>query len=123
LRLYGWVFSAFFLSSLVGIVVSGALSDTRGIGLPLIGGVVIFGAGLAVAGTASDMPVLVVGRVIQGFGAGTVPAAAYAAIGRAYPERVRPTMFATLSTAWVLPGLIGPALAAQVANHFGWRWV
>ena len=63
LRLYGWVFSAFFLSSLVGIVVSGALSDKRGIGLPLIGGVIIFGVGLAIAGTASDMPVLVAGRV------------------------------------------------------------
>jgi MFS family permease len=52
-----------------------------------------------------------------------VPAAAYAAIGRAYPDSQHPTMFATLSTAWVVPGLVGPALAAQVASHFGWRWV
>jgi MFS family permease len=122
-RLYGWVFSAFFLSSLVGIVVSGTVSDSRGMGLPLIGGLVIFGAGLAVAGTAPDMPVLVAGRIVQGFGAGSVPAAAYAAIGRAYPERLRPRMFATLSTAWVVPGVVGPALAAQVASHLGWRWV
>jgi MFS family permease len=123
LRLYGWVFSAFFLSSLVGIVVSGALSDRRGIGLPLMGGLIVFGAGLAIAGTAVDMPVLVAGRVVQGFGAGAVPAAAYAAIGRAYPDSLRPTMFATLSTAWVVPGLVGPALAAVVASHLGWRWV
>jgi MFS family permease len=123
LRLYGWVFSAFFLSSLVGIVVSGALSDKRGIGLPLIGGVIIFGVGLAIAGTATSMPVLVAGRVVQGFGAGAVPATAYAAIGRAYASRLRPTMFAILATAWVVPGLLGPALAAQVASHVGWRWV
>ncbi len=32
-------------------------------------------------------------------------------------------MFATLATAWVVPGLLGPALAAQVASHLGWRWV
>jgi MFS family permease len=69
------------------------------------------------------MPVLVTGRVVQGFGAGSVPAAAYAAIARAYPDRLRPRMFATLSTAWVVPGLVGPALAAQVASHVGWRWV
>jgi MFS family permease len=123
LRLYGWVFSAFFLASLVGIVVSGALSDRRGIGLPLVGGLVIFGAGLAIAGTAMNMPILVAGRVVQGFGVGAVPAAAYAAIGRAYPDNLRPTMFATLSTAWVVPGLAGPALAAVVASHLGWRWV
>jgi MFS family permease len=123
LRLYGWVFSAFFLASLVGIVVSGAVSDNRGVGLPLVGGLVIFAGGLAIAGTAADMPILVAGRVVQGFGAGAVPASAYAAIGRAYPEGLRPRMFAVLSTAWVIPGLVGPALAAQVAVHIGWRWV
>src|SRR5947207_11716281 len=30
-------------------------------------------------------------------------------------------MFAILSTAWVVPGLAGPALAAFVADHVGWR--
>jgi MFS family permease len=122
-RLYGWVFSAFFLSGLVGIVVSGALSDKSGIGVPLIGGLLIFGAGLAIASTAGNRPVLVAGRAVQGFGAGAVPATAYVAIGRAYPSHLRPTMFAILSTAWVVPGIAGPALAAQVASHFGWRWV
>jgi MFS family permease len=32
-------------------------------------------------------------------------------------------MFAILSTAWVVPGLIGPAIAALVATAVGWRWV
>ena len=32
-------------------------------------------------------------------------------------------MFAYLSTAWVVPGLIGPALAGWVALHIGWRVV
>jgi hypothetical protein len=32
-------------------------------------------------------------------------------------------MFAVLSTAWVLPGLIGPAISGAVASAFGWRWV
>jgi MFS family permease len=122
-RLYGWVFSAFFLSSLVGIVLAGRMSDRRGVVLPLAGGLAVFGAGLAIAGIAPDMPVLVAGRVVQGLGAGAVPATAYAAIGRTYAESVRPKMFAVLSTAWVVPGVIGPALAAQVATHLSWRWV
>jgi MFS family permease len=32
-------------------------------------------------------------------------------------------MFAVLSTAWVVPGLIGPGIAALVAAAVGWRWV
>ena len=32
-------------------------------------------------------------------------------------------MMALLSTAWVVPGLAGPVLSAEVARAFGWRWV
>ena len=69
------------------------------------------------------MVVLVAGRAVQGLGAGVVPAVAYVAISRCYPEESRPRMFAVLSTAWVVPGLIGPAVAALVAAAVGWRWV
>jgi MFS family permease len=123
LRLYGWVFSAFFLATLVGTVIAGGLADRRGLVGPLLGGLTLFGIGLAIGGTAVDMPVLVVGRLVQGLGAGAVPASAYVAIGRAYPRDDRPRMFAILSTAWVVPGLLGPAISALVASAFGWRWV
>ena len=82
LRLYGWVFSAFMLGSMVGIVAAGREADRRGPALPFVAGVVIFGGGLAVAGLAPTMPVLVAGRALQGLGAGAVPAVAYASIGR-----------------------------------------
>ena len=32
-------------------------------------------------------------------------------------------MFAVLSTAWVVPGVIGPALAERISSWVGWRWV
>jgi MFS family permease len=60
---------------------------------------------------------------VQGLGAGVVPAVAYVAISRCYAEESRPRMFAVLSTAWVVPGLIGPGVAALVAAAAGWRWV
>jgi MFS family permease len=69
------------------------------------------------------MPALVVGRSLQGLGAGAIPAIAYVAIGRSLPDRLRPRMFAILSSAWVVPGLFGPAIAAEVTRQFSWRWV
>ena len=86
-------------------------------------GIIVFGIGLTIAGLAPSMPVLVAGRALQGLGAGAVPAVAYVAIGRSLPERLRARMMAVLSTAWVAPGLAGPALSAEVARLFGWRWV
>ena len=123
LRLYGWVTSAFFLGTLVGIVVAGAESDRRGPAPPYALGILLFGAGLMLGGLAPSMLVLVLARALQGIGAGAIPATAYAAIGRSYPEALRPRVFAVLSTAWVVPGLIGPALSALVATHLDWRYV
>src|SRR5579863_8500997 len=123
LRLYGWVFSAFLLASLIGIVVAGTLADRVPLGQPMLAGLALFALGLVIGGTAPDMPVLVAGRAVQGLGAGVVPAVAYVAISRCYPDAVRPRMFAVLSTAWVGPGLVGPAIAAVVAAAVGWRWV
>jgi MFS family permease len=123
LALYGWVFSAFLLANLVAIVLGGELADRLGPAVPFTVGLALFAAGLLIGGLAPSMPVLVAARAIQGFGAGAIPAVAYVVIGRTYPDALRPRMFAVLSTAWVVPGIAGPALAAFVADHFGWRTV
>ena len=123
IALYGWVFSAFLLADLVGIVVAGELADRFGPAIPFGAGLALFAIGLLIGGLAPSMPVLVAARAVQGFGAGAIPAVAYVVIGRTYPDALRPRMFAILSTAWVVPGLAGPALAAFVADHIGWRSV
>jgi len=123
LDLYGWVFSGFFLGDLLGIVVAGILIDRGGLSRPFLMGIGLFSVGLLVGGLAPSMEVLVAARIIQGFGAGAIPAVAYVSIGRALPERLRPRMFATLSTAWVVPGIIGPTIAGVVAEQLHWRLV
>src|SRR6266702_4911728 len=52
LRLYGWVTSAFFLGTLVGIVVAGEQADRRGPAPPFLLGIVLFSIGLAIGGLA-----------------------------------------------------------------------
>jgi MFS family permease len=123
LHLYGWVFSAFFLGNLVGIVVAGRAADRVRPVVPFVAGVTLFLLGLALGAAAGSMLILVVARALQGLGAGALPAVAYVCIGRAYPPDDRPRMFALLSTAWVVPALIGPAISGFVGETVGWRWV
>lgn len=120
---YGWVFSAFMLSSLVSITIAGRAADRHGPARPFSVGGALFVAGLLVAGFAPSMPLVVVGRVVQGLGAGALSSVAYVAVTRGYRAEVRPRMLAMFSSAWVLPGLVGPALAAAIAEALGWRWV
>jgi MFS family permease len=123
LRLYGWASGGFMLSSVIGVVVGGRENDRRGPAGPFAAGLVLFGVGLAGAGLAPSMGVLVLGRVLQGLGSGVVPSVAYASIGRTLAPPLRARMIAVISTAWVAPGLAGPALSAAIAHAFGWRWV
>ena len=111
------------LAELVGIVVAGRDADRHGPARPYVIGVVLFTSGLIVAGLAPTMAVLVLGRTLQGLGAGAVPAVAYVTIGRSLPESLQARMMAVLSTAWVVPGIVGPGIAAAVAHLFSWRWV
>jgi MFS family permease len=123
LALYGWVFSAFFLGSLVGTVVVGGLLDRGALAGPLLAGLGLFGLGLAIGGLAPSMPILVAGRLLQGLGGGAIAPTAYVAIGRTFDATVRPRMFFLMSAAWVVPGVAGPALAGIIGQEIGWRAV
>jgi MFS family permease len=123
LSLYGWAFSGYLLATLIGLILAGGEADRRGPALPFIGGVVLFVLGLTLAGTASSIIIFVFSRGVQGLGAGLLASVALVCVGRGYPETVKPRMLAVLSSAWVVPGLVGPALAGIVADLVGWRWV
>lgn len=123
LGLYGWVFSGFFLGSLLGIVLAGRAADRRGTRLPFVTGLALFTVGLVVGGAAQSMGMLVAGRIAQGMGAGVIPAVAYATVARSYPPDLRPRVFAVFSTAWVVPGLVGPAAASAIEHATSWRVV
>jgi MFS family permease len=123
LRFYGWTFSAFLLMSLLGITWAGEQCDRHGPVHSFVAGLVLFAAGLVISGFAPSMEVLVLGRAVQGLGAGAIPAVAYVSIGRGYDDSQRARMLAILSTAWVVPSLLGPAIASLVADYISWRAV
>lgn len=121
--LYAWPFVAFLAANVVGTVLGGRWSDRRGPRVPLLAGPLLFGAGLVVAGTATGMPQLLGGRVLQGLGAGSLAVAVFVLIAAVYPQRLRPAVFGLISSAWVLPSLLGPPVAGLVTEVFSWHWV
>ncbi|MET8834425.1 MFS transporter [Micromonospora sp. NPDC004540] len=123
LGLYALAFGGPFASGVVAMVASGIWCDARGPRPAMWHGVAWFVAGLVVAGAAPTMEVLVVGRVVQGFGSGLLSVALYVIVGQAYPEDLRRRVFAAFAAAWVVPSLVGPALAGLIVEHLGWRWV
>lgn len=123
LSLYAFAFSGYFTTSLFAMVVSGQWSDRSGPLPPLVAGIGCFAAGLVVSGTAQSMWPFVLGRAVQGLGGGLVMVALYVVVGRAYPERLRPTVMAAFAASWVVPSIVGPLVSGTVTERFGWRWV
>lgn len=122
-RLYALAFSAPLAISVVGMVAAGNWSDRSGPRGPLFACVGLFVLGLAIVGSAPTMEELVLGRLVQGLGAGGLTVALYVIVARVYPAALQVRIFAAFSAAWVVPSLIGPLIAGLVAEHVGWRWV
>jgi MFS family permease len=120
---YAWPFSAFLVTSVVGMVIGGEVGDRRSPKPGVLAGVLVFAAGLVIAGIAQHMAVLVLGRAVQGLGAGVVIVLLYVIAGQAYSSRLRPRLFGAFAAGWVLPALIGPLAAGLVTTHVGWRGV
>ncbi|MDG6104721.1 MFS transporter [Dactylosporangium aurantiacum] len=121
--LYGFAFGGPFATGIVATVAAGTWCDRRGPARPTLTGVVLFSLGLLVAGLAQDIWTLIAGRLVQGFGGGLITVALYVVVGRAYPAAEHPKVFSALSAAWVLPAVVGPAVAGLIVEHLGWRWV
>lgn len=123
IELYAMAFAAPMAGGVLGMVVSGVVTDRRGPAAPTTGGALLFGAGLVIAGLAQSMLTVAVGRLVQGVGTGLFIVALYVVVARVFPARLQPRVFAAFSAAWVVPAIVGPALGGVVATTVGWRWV
>jgi MFS family permease len=113
LSTYGWAVSAFMLASIAGTVVAGVAADRRGLVPPYASGLALFAAGSVLAAAAGDWAVLLAARALQGAGNGLLIAVAYVAIARGYAGALHARMLALLSSAWIVPSIVGPARRAR----------
>src|SRR5712691_8253463 len=120
---YAWVATAYLLASTVSIPLYGKLSDIYGRRIFFIGGMVIFLAGSALAGTSQDMTQLIIYRAIQGLGAGAMMPIALAIIGDIFPPAERGKWSGLITAVFGLATIIGPTMGGWITDNWGWRWV
>ncbi len=120
---YSATFSATLAASIVGMVAAGIWSDRRGPRAPMLASAVVFGAGLLMAGLATDIEVFVTARFLQGLGGGAITVTLYVLVARIFAPVDHPRIFGAFAASWVIPSMIGPTIAGVVAETVGWRWV
>lgn len=123
LHLYGWIFSAFLLAQIVGTMVIGQRINKNGVFASFIAAILIFVVGIVIAATSVNMVMLIIGRLFQGFGAGSIITCVYYSITLGYPDQLRTKILAMFSSAYILPALVGPYIAGLLAELLSWRFV
>ena len=81
----------------------------------------IFIVGSAVTALATDLPVLVGGRVVQGIGGGGLVPATLALVADLWPVGRRGTPLGVVGAVQELGSVVGPALGAAILMVAQWR--
>ena len=123
IQMYSWVFSGFLLTSTVTMPLWGRLSDFYGRRAVYLTGLTIFLAGSALSGLARTMFELIVFRMLQGLGAGSLITIGMTIVGDLFRLERRAKMQGYISGVWGVASLIGPLLGGLLTDYVSWRWV
>ena len=113
---------AYLLSSTVVAPLYGKLSDIHGrraMMLTAIGRCFVI-AGSAAAAVAPNMALLIAARTLQGIGGGGITPLVQTTVADMVTPRERGHYQAYMGAAWVVAGIVGPALGGIIADQFHW---
>jgi EmrB/QacA subfamily drug resistance transporter len=123
LHMYSWVFSGFLLTSTVTMPLWGRLSDLYGRRAMYLTGLLVFLLGSALSGLSRTMTELIVFRMLQGLGAGSLITIGMTIIGELFGLERRAKMQGYISGVWGVASLVGPLLGGLLTDYVSWRWV
>ena len=121
LRIVNWAVALYELGTITAGAVTGLLVARVGVSGVQILGAIAYAAGCALSALAPSMEVLVVGRLFQGLGGGSMIAIAYVGIASLFPSRLTPRLWALISAVWGSSALAGPMIGGWFAEADMWR--
>ncbi|RYE87016.1 MAG: MFS transporter [Hyphomicrobiales bacterium] len=122
LELFAWSTTLFIVASIVASIFAAIRPFGIGPRTNYIIAALTFGVGSLICGAAPEMWVMLLGRTVQGFGAGLLGALTYAMVRIIFPERLWARGMGLLSGVWGISTLVGPAIGGVFAEFGLWRW-
>ncbi len=122
LNLYAWNTTLFVTASILGSALSARLLSGYGPRSAYLVASLAFMLGSALCALAPNMPLMLVGRTVQGLGGGFLFALSYAMINLVFPQSLWPRAMALISGMWGVATLIGPAIGGIFAELDAWRF-
>lgn len=121
LDLYAWNTTVFVVASIMGSALSTRLLQRAGPRGAYVIAAAVFAIGALICAASPSMPIMLMGRLVQGLGGGFLFALAYAMIRVVFHETLWPRAMALVSGMWGVATLIGPAVGGVFAQLGVWR--
>ncbi len=117
-----WVQESYTLVFAALLLVFGALADRFGRRRMLIVGMVVFTVASVFAGFSQDGDVLILARVLQGFGGAMVLPTTLSLVNANFQGKERGIAFAVWGSTIGGMVAVGPLLGGWLTTDFSWRW-
>jgi DHA2 family multidrug resistance protein len=118
-----WVLTAYMLALAVALPTSGWLSDRFGYKRMYFMGMLLFTLGSFLCGVSGNENILIISRVIQGLGAGTIMPLGMAIVSREFPPEQRGIAIGFWSISAAASVSFGPLIGGFLVDNFSWQLI
>jgi MFS family permease len=121
-RFYGVALSGGTVALFVALPFAGTIIQRWGARRALRWAAVLYVVGIAISAASPTILVYALGRFTQGLAAAVLAVFGLSAVVSEFPQHLHSRLIALVSAMWIVPGLVGPAIAAALTQLVGWRW-
>jgi DHA2 family multidrug resistance protein len=118
-----WVLTSYLVSSAIVLPISGWISNRIGRKRFYMSCVAMFTVCSLLCGLAPSLPLLILARILQGFGGGGLAPSEQAILADTFSIEKRGQAFALYGMAVVVAPAIGPTLGGWITDNFNWHWI
>jgi EmrB/QacA subfamily drug resistance transporter len=118
-----WVSSAYMLAYAVPVLIMGRLGDRFGSKNLYLTGLTVFTLASLWCGLSGGITMLIIARVVQGFGASMITPQTMAIITRIFPAAERGKAMAVWGATAGVAMVVGPILGGVLTTGLGWEWI
>jgi DHA2 family multidrug resistance protein len=118
-----WVVTSFLVANAVIIPISGYLADVVGRKRYYMFSVALFTISSLLCGLAPNLPLLIVARILQGFGGGGLAPVEQSMMADTFPPSRRGAAFAVYGIVVITGPILGPTLGGWITDNYSWHWV
>jgi MFS transporter, DHA2 family, multidrug resistance protein len=118
-----WVSTAYSIAEMIMITMTAWWSTLVGRKQLFLGSMVLFTVGSVMAGTAQTFSQMLVWRVVQGAGGGSLIPVSQAVLRETFPPEEQGMAMAIYSMGVMLAPAAGPVVGGWLVDAYGWRWI